>query len=81
MKHHVTMKKWILSLGLLICGLPILAHPSRPAPTPNDTLKSVEALASGQVIFRIYAPKASQVIVSGDFSKEFGPKNLSKNEL
>lgn len=81
MKHHVTMKKWILSLGLLICGQPILAQPSRPAPTPNDTLKSVEALASGQVIFRIYAPKASQVIVSGDFSKEFGPKNLSKNEL
>jgi len=34
-----------------------------PPPTPNDTLKSVEILADRHVTFRIYAPKASSVIL------------------
>lgn len=65
----------------LICSFALQAQPSRPAPTPNDTLKSTERLPSNQVVFRIYAPKASQVTVSGDFSTVFGPKQLTKNDV
>lgn len=36
-------------------------------PTPNDTLKSPEVLSDGRVVFRIYAPKASEVTVGGDW--------------
>ena len=32
-----------------------------PAPTPNDTLKSVEVKPDRQVRFRIWAPKATEV--------------------
>ena len=43
------------------------AQPTRRQPTPNDTLKSTEVSADHKVTFRIYAPKASEVSVSGDF--------------
>ena len=35
--------------------------------TPNDTLKSTEVADDHKVTFRIYAPKAEEVSVSGDF--------------
>ena len=35
-------------------------------PTPNDTLKSVQILNDGKVLFQIYAPNASNVMVTGD---------------
>jgi enterochelin esterase-like enzyme len=37
--------------------------------TPNDSLKSTEVAADHKVTFRIYAPKASEVSVSGDFGQ------------
>src|SRR3954471_17240295 len=37
--------------------------------TPNDTLKSTEVSPDHKVTFRIYAPKASEVSVSGDFGQ------------
>ena len=40
---------------------------SRRPTTPNDTLKSVEVAPDHKVTFRIYAPKADDVSVSGDF--------------
>jgi enterochelin esterase family protein len=43
------------------------AQPPPRQPTPNDTLKSAEVAPDRKVIFRIYAPKASEVSVSGDF--------------
>jgi enterochelin esterase-like enzyme len=43
------------------------AQPARRQPTPNDSLKSTEVSADHKVTFRIYAPKASEVSVSGDF--------------
>ena len=53
------------------------AQPPRRQPTPNDTLKSTEVSADHKVTFRIYAPKASEVSVSGDF----GPGGkLTKDE-
>lgn len=49
----------------------------RRNPTPNDTLKSVEVNISGQVTFRIYAPSAEKVSISGDM----GFFELAKNDI
>jgi enterochelin esterase-like enzyme len=43
------------------------AQSPRRVPTPNDTLKSTEVAADHKVTFRIFAPKASEVTVGGDF--------------
>jgi enterochelin esterase-like enzyme len=47
------------------------ARAQTPAPrrqaTPNDALKSAEVAPDHKVTFRIYAPKADDVSVSGDF--------------
>ncbi len=43
------------------------AQPTRREPTPNDSLKSTEVSTDNKVTFRIYAPKAGEVSVSGDF--------------
>lgn len=45
----------------------VSAQPAQRQPTPNDTLKSPEVLSDGRVVFRIYAPKASEVTVGGDW--------------
>jgi enterochelin esterase family protein len=43
------------------------AQMPRREPTPNDTLISPEVLPDHRVTFRIYAPKASEVTLSGDW--------------
>jgi enterochelin esterase family protein len=45
------------------------AQPPRRQPTPNDTLKSTEVAPDHKVTFRIYAPKADEVSVNGDFGQ------------
>jgi enterochelin esterase-like enzyme len=45
--------------------------------TPNDTLKSTEVSADHKVTFRIYAPKAGEVSVGGDFG---GGGKMTKDE-
>jgi enterochelin esterase family protein len=40
---------------------------AQPAANPNATLKSPEVQQDGSVIFRIYAPKASAITVTGDW--------------
>jgi len=54
-------------LALTLAGTAALAQPPRREPTPNDTLKSPEVSADHRVTFRIYAPKASDVTLSGDW--------------
>lgn len=80
----IAMKKaaftLIMATAILYSTNCIQAQPPRPAPTPNDTLQSVRVLPNNQVVFSIYAPKANQVLISGDFSKTYGPLNLVKNE-
>jgi len=44
-----------------------LAQPPGGPPNPNFNLKSTEVLPDGRVMFRIYAPKASAVTLTGDF--------------
>jgi enterochelin esterase-like enzyme len=56
----------LLALGL-VTSPRAAAQPTRRQPTPNDSLKSTEISADHKVTFRIYAPKASEVSVSGDF--------------
>ncbi len=62
------MKKFLLLSAALLC---LLSLPSRSQgwfrqPTPNDTLRSTRILPDGSVLFSIYAPKASEVGISGD---------------
>ncbi|HEU5052408.1 MAG TPA: alpha/beta hydrolase-fold protein [Hanamia sp.] len=47
-------------------------------PTPNDTLQSVRISESNDVTLSIYAPKASEVTVIGDFLKEYKPLPLTR---
>ena len=55
-----------MSLVLLATTFSLAQQPPRQ-PTPNDTLKSPEVLSDGRVVFRIYAPKASEVTLGGDW--------------
>jgi enterochelin esterase family protein len=55
-----------------------LAQPPRRTPTPNDTLASPEVHRDHKVTFRIYAPKADAVTVSGDWLQGGGPVKLQK---
>jgi enterochelin esterase-like enzyme len=48
-------------------------------PTPNDTLISPEVLSDGRAVFRIYAPKASEVSLRGDWMEAPGPVALQKD--
>lgn len=56
-----------LPLLATLTAFAALAQPPRREPTPNDTLKSPEVLPDHRVVFRIYAPKATEVTVSGDW--------------
>ena len=58
----------VLALLLLATARAEAQVPIRQ-PTPNDTLKSTEVDAERKVTFRIYAPKASEVSLSGDFGQ------------
>jgi enterochelin esterase-like enzyme len=49
-------------------------------PTPNDTLVSTETLSDRRVTFRIYAPKASEVTLRGDWMETPAPVKLEKND-
>ena len=53
------------------------AQPPRRQPTPNDTLKSTEVGPDHKVTFRIYAPKADDVSLSGDFG---GAGKMAKDD-
>jgi enterochelin esterase-like enzyme len=57
-------------LGLASAWSPIAsAQFPRRQPTPNDTLKSTEVAPDKKVTFHIYAPKADEVSVGGDFGR------------
>src|SRR5262245_46186562 len=49
-------------------------------PTPNDSLVSPEVLSDRRVTFRIYAPKASEVTLRGDWMETPGPVKMEKND-
>src|SRR5262245_36829994 len=49
-------------------------------PTPNDALVSTEVLSDHRVTFRIYAPKAPEVTLRGDWMETPAPVKLEKND-
>jgi enterochelin esterase family protein len=68
-----------LAVAILASAYPIETNAQQPKrqPTPNDTLKSPEVDADRKVTFRVYAPKATDVSVSGDFGQS---GKLTKDE-
>lgn len=50
-----------------------------PARSPNDTVVSPDVQADGRVTFRIYAPKATEDGVRGDWMEVPGPVALQKD--
>src|SRR5262249_20261043 len=58
---------------------PAQARRATRPPTPNDTLKSPEVAPDHKVTFRIYAPKASEVTMAGDWMTQ-GPGGGGKLE-
>lgn len=68
MTRQRLMKAGIVVGLLLLASAPRLAaQRPRRQPTPNDTLVSPEISADHRLTFRLYAPKASEVTVAGDF--------------
>ncbi len=62
------MTRALLALGLVSLALsPLAAQPPRRTPTPNDRLVSPEVHPDRKVTFRIYAPRASEVTLRGDW--------------
>ncbi|HTS24514.1 MAG TPA: alpha/beta hydrolase-fold protein [Bryobacteraceae bacterium] len=56
------------------------AQASRPPQTFNDTLQSPEVSSDHRVTFRIFAPKASEVTLTGDWLGSTPPPKLAKDE-
>lgn len=70
--------------GALLLALAVLsvavAQPAPRQPTPNDTLVSPEVHSDKRVTFRIYAPKATEVGLRGDWMEGPGTVKLEKDD-
>lgn len=75
------MKRITFALVALAFTSTVFAQFPQRTPTPNDTLQSVRQLPDGKVKLSIYAPKASEVTVSGDFPNGFPAAKLQKDEV
>ena len=64
--------------GLLCFAAAAQPQRAQRTPTPNDTLVSPDVAADHRVTFRVYAPKASEVTMGGDFLT--GRAKLEKDE-
>jgi enterochelin esterase-like enzyme len=62
----MTRPALLILLGLA-AAQPVTAQPPKKEPTPNDTLVSPQAHPDKKVTFRIYAPRASEVTLRGDW--------------
>lgn len=62
------MTRFLLAAFVLACAsAPAIAQLPKREPTPNDRLVSPEVHADRKVTFRIYAPKATEVTIRGDW--------------
>lgn len=71
---------FLLILGATLLSMGATAQLPQRTPTPNDTLQSPKVLGDKRVMIQIYAPKASEVIVGGDFLSGNKPLSLTKND-
>ena len=71
-----------VSLLLLVAALAprAVGQTPRRETTPNDALISPEVMPDKRVSFRIYAPKASEVTLRGDWMAAPGPVPLQKDD-
>jgi len=65
---------------LLLALAAASAQTARREPSPSETLKSPEVTPDRHVTFRIYAPKASEVTLTGDWLGSTPPPALTKDE-
>lgn len=76
----LTNTRLFLHLWATLMSMGALAQMPARTPTPNDTLQSPEVLDDKRVMIQIYAPKASDVTVGGDFLSDNKPLSLTKND-
>lgn len=79
MKPQTNAYALFLALTVSLTTPELRAQPAQRQLTPNDTLQSPKALNDKRVTIQIYAPKATEVMVSGDFQAG-KPVGLTKNE-
>ena len=80
MNQIVRKSLCLTTIVLLFASLCVAQFPGYK-PTPGDTLKSIRISADNKVTLSIYAPKVSEVSVSGDFLQSYGGQKLQKDEL
>jgi enterochelin esterase-like enzyme len=67
-------------LLVALCAMAASAQAPRREPAVNDTLRSPEISSDHRVTFRIFAPKASDVTLTGDWLGATPSPKLSKDE-
>ena len=82
MARHNLIAVVLVGLAVLAGALPppAGAQRQRRKPTPNDKLVSPEVHPDKKVTFRIYAPKASEVTLRGDWMEGGKPVALEKDK-
>lgn len=75
-----TLKHALTICFSIITALGVVAQTQQRTPTPNDTLKSPKVLDDKRVVIQVYAPKATDVMVGGDFASGGKPLPLTKND-
>jgi len=74
------MKRYLPWTGALLALAGASGQAPRREPAVNDTLKSPEVSAGHRVTFRIWAPKAQEVTLTGDWLGSAPPPKLTKDE-
>lgn len=75
---HETVLASAVAASLLCLTAAAQPQQAQRTPTPNDTLVSPDVAPDHRVTFRIYAPKASEVTLGGDFLT--GRAHLEKDD-
>jgi enterochelin esterase family protein len=74
------MRRYLPWASALVFLAGASAQAPRREPALSDTLKSPEVSADHHVTFRILAPKASEVTLTGDWLGAAPPPKLNKDE-
>jgi enterochelin esterase family protein len=78
--RHRALGPAILAALTLTTAVAARAQLPQRTPTPNDSLVSTEIAPDRKVTFRIYAPRASEVRLRGDWMDGTGTEALAKDE-
>jgi enterochelin esterase-like enzyme len=78
-QHRISSIAAVVFFALAIVSTAFAQQPPRQ-PTPNDALVSPEVHGDKRVTFSIYAPKATEVALRGDWMEGPGTVKLEKDE-